>query len=131
MRIQEENEPVDAFITDLYALAEHCGYGNLHEEMIRDRIVVGLQDASLSEKLQLDADLTLAKAVDKVRQAEAVKKQQAVIRNDRNSAPNRKGQTRWPKKPGIHRRPATPAGGKPCYWCGCHLSELHEERPLI
>ena len=78
MRIQGENEPVDAFITDLYALAEHCGYADLHDEMIRDRIVVGLRDARLSEKLQLDEALTLDKAVSTVRQAEAVKEQQAV-----------------------------------------------------
>ena len=57
MRIQGENEPVDAFITDLYSLVEHCGYTNLHDEMIRDRLVVGLHDASLAEKLQLDPDL--------------------------------------------------------------------------
>ena len=34
MRKQEENELVDAFITDLYALAEYCEYGGLHDEMI-------------------------------------------------------------------------------------------------
>ena len=27
MRRQDEGEPVDAFITALYGLAEHCGYG--------------------------------------------------------------------------------------------------------
>jgi len=62
MRKQEGGESVDAFITDLYALAEHCGYNALHDEMIRDRLVVGLRDAALSEKLQLDADLTLDSA---------------------------------------------------------------------
>ena len=45
MRKQDENEPVDRFITDLYALAEHCTYVRLHDEMIRDHLVVGLQDA--------------------------------------------------------------------------------------
>ena len=48
---QEEGEPVDSFITDLNALAEHCEYKDLHDKMIQDRIVVGLRDASLSEKL--------------------------------------------------------------------------------
>ena len=62
-RKQEEGESVDSFITELYALAEHCGYNALHDEMIRDRLVVGLRDASLSEKLRLDAELTLDKAV--------------------------------------------------------------------
>ena len=56
---------MDSFITDVYALAEHCEYKDLHNEMIRDRIIVGLRDASLSEKLQLDSKLTLEKAVTK------------------------------------------------------------------
>ena len=60
---------MDAFITALYGLAEHCGYAGLHDEMIRYRIVVGLRDAKLSENLQLDPDLTLEKVVTKVRQA--------------------------------------------------------------
>ena len=50
--------------------------------MIDDRIVVGLQDAALSEKLQMDKDLTLDKAVASARQREAVKKQQAVVRGE-------------------------------------------------
>ena len=57
---QEDGETVDSFITHLYALAECCGYDALHNEMIRDRLVVGLCDA---EKLQLDAELTLEKAL--------------------------------------------------------------------
>lgn len=73
---------MDSFITDLYALAEHCSYGGLHDEMIRDRLVVGLRSAKLSEKLQLDAELTLEKAVTKVRQTEAIKLQQSVVRGE-------------------------------------------------
>ena len=49
--------------------------------MIRDRIVVGLQDVSLSEKLQLDPDLTLEKAVTAAHQKEAVKQQQSTLRS--------------------------------------------------
>ena len=49
--------------------------------MIRDRIVVGLQDVSLSEKFQLDPDLTLKKAVTAAHQKEAVKQQQSTLCN--------------------------------------------------
>ena len=80
-RREEQGEPMDAFIMALYGLAEHCGYGELHDEMIRDRIVVRLRDPSLSESLKLDPTLTLEKAVTKVRQAEAIKKQQPLIRS--------------------------------------------------
>ena len=79
-RKQEQGEAVDDFIVDLYALAEPCQYGNLREEMIRDRIVVGIRDGRLAEKLQLDAALTLDKVVTEARQSEAVKKQQSTVR---------------------------------------------------
>ena len=49
--------------------------------MIRDRIVVGIQDISLSEKLQLESKLPLEMAVTAVRQKEAVKKQQIMLRS--------------------------------------------------
>ena len=81
-RKQEAGETVDTFITALYTLANRCNYGALHDEMVRDRIVVGISNSSLSEKLQMDADLTLTTAVAKVRQAEEVKKQQTLLRGD-------------------------------------------------
>ena len=62
-RKQQQSEMVDTFITSLYKLAENCAYNALKEEMIRDRLLVGLQDTRLSKKLQLDANLTLAKAI--------------------------------------------------------------------
>ena len=82
LRKQEEGEPVDSFITDLYSLAEHCQYDTLYDEMIRDRLVVGLYDSKRSEKLQLDAKLTLDTALTTARQSEAVKKQQLIIRQE-------------------------------------------------
>ena len=62
-RRQEPGESVDSFITALYGLAEYRGYSDLNDKMIHDRIVVDLHDARLSEKLQLDPDLTLEKAI--------------------------------------------------------------------
>ena len=79
---------MDSFITALHCLAEHCGYGELDDEMIRDHFVVGLCDASLSKRLQMDADLTLEKAITAARQSEAVKKQKAVVRGAENQATN-------------------------------------------
>ena len=58
----------------LHKLAEHCSYGNLRDEMIHDRLVVGLLDASVSQKLQMDPDLTLKKAVIATSQSKTVKK---------------------------------------------------------
>ena len=60
-RNQEPGESVDSFITAMHTLAEHCEFGALRKQLIRDRIVVGIRDAKLSENLQLDTDLTLEK----------------------------------------------------------------------
>ena len=43
MRVQTGGEPVDNFITDLYSLAEDCNFGTLYDELIRDRLVVGIE----------------------------------------------------------------------------------------
>ena len=85
MRMQRNGEPVGNFITDLFSLAEHCGFGDLHDELIRDRIVVGLSDRSLSERLQLEADLTLEKAMTQARQKELVHQQQGILRQKYDS----------------------------------------------
>ena len=79
-RVQGVDEPVDSFITALYCLVEHCEYGTLRDEMIRDRLVVGLRNGKLSEKLQMDATLSLEKAVNTARQSESVHKQQEIVR---------------------------------------------------
>ena len=41
-RSQQERESVEDFIYHVNALADHCGYGQLREEMVCDRIVVGI-----------------------------------------------------------------------------------------
>jgi len=80
LRSQKDNyESVENFITDLYCLAEYCEFGTLKDDLIRDRIVVGLKDKKLSEQLHLDSQLTLEKAVAKARQSETVKKQQTIL----------------------------------------------------
>ena len=43
-------------------MAESCKFGNLKKEMIQDRLVIGIRDAQLSERLQLEPNLTLTKA---------------------------------------------------------------------
>ncbi|UYV76722.1 K02A2.6-like, partial [Cordylochernes scorpioides] len=84
-RIQEDWEPVDEFITSLYKLADSCEFEGLHEQLIRDRIVIGVRDKALSERMQLDSELTLEKAVKMVRQQEAVRQQQVDLQRPSTS----------------------------------------------
>ena len=88
LRSQQEGESVETFITDLHCLAEHCEFGVLKDELIRDRIVVGLKDKKLSEKLQLNPKLTLEKAVTQARKSETVKKQQDILQGTQLDPPS-------------------------------------------
>ena len=56
-------------------------------------MVVGIRDSRLAEKLQLDSELTLSKAVTQVRQAEAVKEQQHLVRGENHSMGWKKPET--------------------------------------
>ena len=56
--------------------------------MVRDRIVLGLKDQILSEKLQLEADLTLEKAINQAKQKKLVLQQQSIMRQEGPSASN-------------------------------------------
>lgn len=80
-RVQQNGESVEQFVIALHQLAERCNYekfGNeLKDELIRDRLVIGLLDKTIREKLQLEDELTLEKAVRIARQAENIK-----IQND-------------------------------------------------
>ena len=80
LQSQQENETVDVLITDLSNFVEHCNFGVFREELIRDRIVVGIRDKALSEKLQLEADLTLDKA-ERKKQSESSKVSFHVMEN--------------------------------------------------
>ena len=54
--------------------------------MIRDRIVVGKGDEALPEKLQLESDLTLERAISQARQKEPVYNQQGLLRPETQHA---------------------------------------------
>ena len=79
-----EGESVLSRTIYMYSFAENCEYAEWKDQMIRDRLVVGIRDTSLSERLQMDPDLTLVKAAKKavVRQKEAVTEQQQLLKGD-------------------------------------------------
>ena len=85
-RNQQSGETAEQYIMALYDLAQHCNYGEIKDEMIRDRLAVGIHDCSLSEKLHLDPSLTLETAKKTIRQQEAVHEQQKVLKgNDKST----------------------------------------------
>ncbi len=141
-RVQEDGETADAYINSLHILSEHCDYGELREDLIRDRIVVGIRDTGLSLKMQVDSDLTLAKAIKLSRQREMVNIQQSVLRNKNEEAqlafvnskykkpnknhPNKSNSKSHEKK---HSKKYHASESKSCHRCGATPSHKWEKCP--
>ena len=82
-RAQLEGESVEHYITVLYGLVKTCEFGMFRDELLRDRIVVGIRDNALSECMQAEGSkLTLEKAKTMARQKEAVAEHSLQLRGD-------------------------------------------------
>ena len=110
-RNQLDGETAEEYITALYGLIETCEYGALKEEMLRDRLVVGIRDTNVSQKLQMNAKLTLEEAKKEVRQREAVREQSQQLQAADSSSHSSMGEVRRPR-PHRGRGGATPNHGR-------------------
>ncbi|CAG9770307.1 unnamed protein product [Ceutorhynchus assimilis] len=128
---ERPGEPVENFITSLHALAEHCDYGALKEELIRDRIVIGVANEKVSERLQLRDKLILCEAITAVRQAELQGTQNKIIRQEQSvsaikSSSQNTGQNFKSKEmPSASSRVRT----KRCAFCGLSTCEDRAKCP--
>ena len=61
-RVQAPEESIAAYIAELRRLAEHCEFGTQLEEMLCDRLVVGVRDDNLRRKLLTQTDTGFQKA---------------------------------------------------------------------
>jgi hypothetical protein len=60
--------PMHSFITQVHTQADNCDYGNMRDQLIRDRIVVGVTDNKLREQLVDVEGLDLATCIRKAKQ---------------------------------------------------------------
>ena len=122
---QQLGESADNYITALHQLAQGCEYGAMADELIRDRLVVGIRDESLSERLQIESKLTLEQAKKFIRQREAIHQQQSILKGSNDT----QGEALEPmyinkriqgKRNNTQQmpRPAIPMQAKYCRRCG-------------
>jgi len=85
---QQESETIDQFITELKTRAKSCEFGDQHDLMIRDRIVFGVRDTRLKERLLRESsDLTLENAASVCRAGEASSSQIKELEDSDKSVP--------------------------------------------
>lgn len=70
-RNQEDGESIQQYVTALRLLSKSCEFKSLEEDLIRDRIVCGVRQAAVRDRLLRSEELTLDKAI-KICQAEEV-----------------------------------------------------------
>ena len=62
-RQRASSETVAEYVAALRKLAEHCDYGDTLNEMLRDRLVCGIANATVQKRLLTEPELTFTKAV--------------------------------------------------------------------
>nr|XP_022296799.1 uncharacterized protein K02A2.6-like [Crassostrea virginica] len=138
-RDQEPNETIDAYVAVLRTLVKTCKYQALEDEMIRDRIVLGVRDNSTRKKLLQEKKLDLQKCIDICRANEKTASQLRNIEEVQyvKSKPH-KGRPQ-PKKDKGHRVQGAYEGKpkyeddqySPCKYCGNKHPPIKEKCPAF
>ena len=133
--IQKEGESVDEYVRRLYELSEHANFPD-RDDSIRDRLVLGLQNTEVSEKLQLQIEppLTLELAIRIAKNKEVVSKQIQEQRHVDAVKTPRSKQTHSSRGPGRGGGPGRSGHATPkqdekgqCKFCG--LSHARRQCP--
>ncbi|KAI8506223.1 hypothetical protein Bbelb_156500 [Branchiostoma belcheri] len=122
-RGQSSGETFDEYVTDLRTLASECGFGDIRESLIRDRILCGILDGKVRERLLRESNLSLAKCEAICRAAEVSKQsiqamEQTAVHMVRKNPRSWKGD---PKRKGTTPRTRTyqaTQGSRACGKCG-------------
>ena len=81
-RDQQDGESIDQWVTNLKTKATACEFGEQRDPLIRDKIVFGLKDDRVKERLLREPNLSMPKAIDICRAAEATKQQVQAMSKD-------------------------------------------------
>ena len=78
---QEEEQPFDDFVTHLRKLCKECGFGELHDSLLKDIIIIGLCNKRLQERLLREPDISLATTIQHCQANEVSKKHAKTCEN--------------------------------------------------
>ena len=63
-RFRQEGESISTYVSELKKLSEHCNFQDSLNDMLRDRLVCGVNNARLQRRLLAEPDLTFGKAME-------------------------------------------------------------------
>ena len=82
LRDRTAEKSIATYVAALQQLAEHCDYKDTLLEMLRDRLVCGVNHSGIQKRLLADKDLTFDKALDIAKALEAAEKDIQDITSD-------------------------------------------------
>ena len=124
---QQEGETIDQFITELRTRARSCEFGDQHDSMIRDRIVFGVRDSRLKERLLRESsELTLEKAASICRAGEASSSQVKELEDSDKSV-----SVHWVKNKFDSRHPKLACSKLPFNCSKCGTKHLPKSCPAF
>ncbi|PAA68677.1 hypothetical protein BOX15_Mlig034486g1 [Macrostomum lignano] len=85
-RVRASTESVADFLASLRRLAVDCKFGNSLESMLRDRLVLGIQDDRIQRRLLSEPELDLEKALKIAQAVELAEKGCTVVRSSQEVA---------------------------------------------
>ena len=77
---------MDAYVSRLRKLASSCDFGTLTDELIRDRLVIRVQDRDLKGRLLKQKGLSLQKALEVSKSNEVTKQQLKSLEKEEKSS---------------------------------------------
>ncbi|KAG7298860.1 hypothetical protein JYU34_017315 [Plutella xylostella] len=84
-REQKDFESTEQYVYELNKMAATCNFKDLCDELVKDRLICGINDGALRERLLREPDLTLSRALDICRLAELSRVQAGSIKTERSS----------------------------------------------
>ena len=116
-RTQQPGESVATFLAELRKLTEFCKFGNVLEDMLRDRLVCGLSNNTIQRRLLAEKELPLEKALDLARAMEAAEQNVHDLQS-RSSAGEDVNFVRQGRSGKLPPRREREPKGKACHRCG-------------
>ena len=116
-RTRKPGESVANFLAQLRSLATRCNYGDSLENMLRDRLVCGINDDSIQKRLLAERNLTYKRAVELARGLETADRNVKLLKSGATS--HIKRETPLQDSPQVN-RVASNKGSTAviCYRCG-------------
>ena len=148
-RTRQAGESVAAYLAELKKLSEHCDFGDSLNDMLRDRIVCGIQDQRTQRRLLAETDLTFKRAFEEAQAIDSADKQVYELQYSRKADVHAVGphfdnaETRYRSvlRPRAHQRrrliatqrsPTRPAPHRPptARYAPLRIASLHSIMPL-